>query len=29
MIRIHSQLTPLDIEPSAFGVAKPIAETDL
>jgi hypothetical protein len=27
--RIHPQFTPLDIEPSAVGVAEPIAETDL
>ncbi|ERG97753.1 MAG: hypothetical protein J07HQX50_01781, partial [Haloquadratum sp. J07HQX50] len=27
--RIHPQFAPLDIEPSALCVAKPIAETDL
>ena len=27
--RIHPKVTPLNIEPSALGVAQPIAETDL
>ena len=27
--RIHPEFAPLDIEPSALGVAQPIAETEL